>query len=249
MSTSKRDERVPWVRIGREYNEPGEVPREEIWAGIWEEIAAPTQVAGRERLPGSGPVAGPDRDPSPTEQILELDAARRRRTTPVGGSRHLRRLGGLAVAAAAALVLGIGIGRMSVPAPSSTGEPTASPASARSTGLGLAARDHLDRTESLLTMVRADARDGRVDPDVAGWAEDLLAQTRLLLDRPEGVEPEMRELLLDLELILVQVVGVGGADGEEDRTRTEVELTLRSLDQGELLPRIQAALPQTMAGV
>ncbi len=83
---------------------------------------------------------------------------------------------------------------------------------------------------------------------MASWAEDLLAQTRLLLDRPDGVDPEVRDLLLDLELVLVQVVGVAGAEEDDTRTRTEVELTLRSLDEGEVLPRIQAVLPQTMAG-
>lgn len=233
MSTSEHEEQAVWDRIGREYNAPDEPPREEMWARIWERISQD------------------DAD------VLDLDAARKQRVTRVEGrpglrggegTPGLRRIGGWAVAAAAVLVLGIGIGRMSAPGPSQTAGPTASPAARSNTGLGLAARDHLDRTESLLTMVRADARDGRVDPEVAGWAEDLLAQTRLLLDRPDGVDPEVRDLLLDLELVLVQVAGAAGTEADDGRTRTEVELTLRSLDEGELLPRIQAALPRTMAG-
>lgn len=242
MSTSEHDDRSVWDRIGRDYNAPGELPREEMWAGIAERISRD--------------------DPG----ILDLDGARRRRAAGVEGrpgSRRaeegpgrrgaagrpgIRRMGGWAVAAAAVLILGIGIGRMSAPGPSMLDGSSASPAASGSTGLGLAARNHLDRTESLLTMVRADARDGRVDPAMASWAEDLLAQTRLLLDRPDGVDPEVRDLLLDLELVLVQVVGVAGSGQDETRTRTEVELTLRSLDEGEVLPRIQAVLPQTMAG-
>jgi hypothetical protein len=233
MSISKQDERGGWDRFGRDYNVPGEPPREEMWDRI------------SERISGDDP------------EVFDLGAERRRRAARVGGPTELgehahrwapRRIGGWAVAAAAMLILGIGIGRMSAPGPSLVDGPTESPAATGSTGLELAARNHLDRTESLLTMVRADARKGKVDPAVAGWAEDLLAQTRLLLDRPDGVDPELRDLLLDLELVLVQVVGVAGSGDDEARVRTEVELTLRSLDEEELLPRIQAALPQTMAG-
>lgn len=233
MSTSEHDDRGVWDRIGREYNAPGEPPREEMWARISERIS------------------------QDDAEILDLDDARQQRVARVEGqpdrsgtegTPSLRRIGGWAVAAAAVLVLGIGIGRMSAPGPSPMDGPTASPAATGSTGLGLAARDHLDRTESLLTVVLADARDGRVGPEVAGLAGDLLAQTRLLLDRPDGVDPEVRDLLLDLELVLVQVVGVAGTEADDGRSRTEVELTLRSLDEGELLPRIRAALPPTMAG-
>lgn len=242
MSTSEHDDRGRWARVGRDYNAPGEPPREEMWARISERIS------------------------QHDTEILDLDAARPRRAAGVDGRPGrrsgegrpglrgmegrvgLRRMGGWAVAAAAVLVLGIGIGRMSSPGPPTVGGPTASPAASGTTGVGRAARNHLDRSESLLTMVRADARDGRVEPAVASWAENLLARTRLLLDRPDGVDPEVRDLLLDLELVLVQVVGVAGTGQDETRTRMEVELTLRSLDEGGVLPRIQAALPQTMAG-
>jgi len=222
------DERSSWARLGEEYNAPPRTPREAMW----------TEVSARI---GAGGEEGDSRIVDPTSR-------RARRDRPVAPNAPLRRLTGWAVAAAAVLVLGIGIGRMSAPnAPVAQGG-EASQAGAGGAGLGLAAREHLGRTESLLTMVRADARDGRIDPTVAGWAEDLLSQTRLLLDRPQGVDPDVRALLLDLELELVQVVGVAETGQDDPRGRTEVELTLRSLDQGEVLPRIQAALPRTMAG-
>lgn len=224
-----RDDRGLWGRIGVDYNPPSETPREEMWATI------ESRIEGDE-----------------TPRVIDLDAARYARSSAgtqreVSEARSTRPAFGWAVAAAAVLVLGVGIGRMSVSTiPAASGpDVTASPSAG---GNGLAARTHLGRTEALLTMVRADARDGRVDPAVAVWAEDLLAQTRLLLDRPTGVEPGLQDLLLDLELVLVQVVGLAEADDDDPQSRTEVELTLKTLDEGEVLPRIQAQIPLSMAG-
>jgi hypothetical protein len=172
-------------------------------------------------------------------QVVDLDEKRRRR------ARHLVPAS-WAAAAAALVVLGIGIGRMTalpgedpglVAAPSGT------------SALELAAREHLGTTESLLTMVRAEARGGGLDPSTAEWARVLLSQTRLLIDaRPDG-DPALSALLEDLELVLVQIVGLTETGTlDEPRTRTELELALRSLEDGEVLSRIQEALPAGMAG-
>ena len=59
----------------------------------------------------------------------------------------------------------------------------------------------------------------------------------------------MGDLLLDLEFVLIQIVSVARTGSmDEARTRTELELALRSLEEGEVLPRIQAALPSVKAG-
>lgn len=226
---TNRDDPRLWARIAAEYNPPPETPRDEMWDRIAARIAEGDESGGE-------------------AHVVDLSEARERRGADGTHATGPRRWAGWAVAAAALLVLGVGIGRMTAPERPLASEPEATTPRAGSSGLGLAAREHLGRTESLLTMVRADARDGRVDSEVAAWAEDLLAQTRLLLDRPDGVEPELRDLLLDLELVLVQVVGIAETGADDDRARTEVELTLRSLDEGEVLPRIQATLPQTMSG-
>lgn len=113
----------------------------------------------------------------------------------------------------------------------------------------LAAREHFGRTESLLTMVRADARAGRVDPATTAGAAGLLSQTRLLLDAQGDSDLGVTDLLLDVELLLIQIVGVSETGSmDEARARTELELALRSLDEGEVLPRIQAVLPAGMEG-
>jgi len=174
-------------------------------------------------------------------EVLDLTAARRRRELASS------RTAGWAVAAAAVLVLGVGIGRMTAPGGGVTGP--AAITEGESNALTLVEREHFDRTESLLTMVRTDARSGRIDPATAEWASGLLTQTRLLLDVQDGSQPDVGDLLLDLELVLVQIVGVAETGSmDEAQARTELELALRSLEEGEVLSRIQAALPNVRAG-
>jgi hypothetical protein len=173
-------------------------------------------------------------------EVLDLSAARRRRA--FGSSRTA----GWAVAAAAVLVLGVGIGRMTAPTVLSG---PAAITLGESSSLTPVEWEHLDRTESLLTMVRTDARAGRIDPATGAWASGLLSQTRLLLDSRDDGQPDMSDLLLDLELLLIQIVGVAETGSmDEARARTELELALRSLEEGEVLSRIQAALPSVQAG-
>lgn len=215
----RRDEVSDLVdRLRESYNPPPETPREEMWAAV-EAALEGRRSAGARR----------------TAQVVSLDARRFRRGP---GSRWVV---GWAVAAAALLVLGIGIGRVSVRAPA---RPAAVADVPDPTAMRLAAVEHLGQSESLLTLVRADARTGRLDPQVGPWARNLLAQTRLLLDAPEETDPTMRRMLEDLELVLVQIVGVTDT-GTHDaaRTRTELNLALKGLDDRDLMPRIQAMVP------
>ncbi len=168
------------------------------------------------------------------DDVIDLTAVRNAR--PVRTYRSFA----WAAAAAAVLVMGIGIGRMTSSVTSGTTLANASDGMA--TGLQFAAAEHFGRTESLLTMVRADARQGQIDPMTGTWARGLLAQTRLLIDARAGTEPAIDELLEDLELVLAQIVGLA-ENGlmEEERTRMELELALRGVEDRELLPRLQAA--------
>ena len=169
--------------------------------------------------------------------VVSLDEARLRRRP-----RRTVVLG-WAAAAAAVLVVGVGIGRMT--ARVSVPVQQAMAPGAGSGAFRAAAAEHLGQTEDLLTLVRADARSGRLDPVVRPWARELLTETRLLLDAPSGVDVQMRELLEDLELALVQIVGVAEADGVDDgQAGVELDLAVRGLDNRELLPRLQAVLPE-----
>jgi len=229
MSEERWNEMIGRVR--ERYHAPTETPREEMWRAIEAGMRAGGPLA-EASADGGGEVAAGGGD------VVDLAAERARRSP----ARPMM----WAAAAAAVLVLGIGIGRGTAPV-----VVEAPPVAARDAGSGLAmaAREHLGRTESLLTMVRADARTGALDPATSRWARELLAETRLLLDAQTGGDPAMDELLQDLELVLVQIVGVTelGAGGDP-RASTELDLALRGLEEGEVLPRIQAALPASMAG-
>ena len=170
-------------------------------------------------------------------QVVSMEKARRSRM-----ARYRRPLG-WAVAAAAVLVLGLGIGRMTAPGMDRE-VGVAVRVAPDPAVLQAAAMEHLVRTESLLTLVRADARAGRVEPAMGSWARGLLSQTRLLMDAQRDSDPVMKELLEDLELVLVQIVGVANAsEGDQERIRSELNLALEGLEEREVLPRIQAVIP------
>jgi hypothetical protein len=74
-----------------------------------------------------------------------------------------------------------------------------------------AARPVLARAETLLLQV---ATGSESDPESFGArAVGLLGQTRLLLGSPLAEDPELRALLLDLELSLARIVRLGAEPG------------------------------------
>lgn len=171
--------------------------------------------------------------------VVSLDAVRARRTP--------NRSFGWAVAAAAVLVMGIGIGRMTAP-----GVPMGAAGDAEDRGavMAVAAAEHLGQSESFLTLVRADARAGSLDPEMVRWAEGLLGRTRMFMDASDPLEaPTMHELMEDLELVLAQIVTVAEGGGvDSGRTRTELDLALSGMADREVLTRIQAVSGPTLAG-
>jgi hypothetical protein len=219
----------------RRYNDPPETPREDMWHAI----------VARIREEGA-----PSLDDVEVSHAVSLDAVRARRRWPAARGW---------AAAAAVLTVGIALGRATAPAPTgpietadATGPVDDAPAAAvggrpAATALDFAAFQHLGRSESLLAMVRADAREGRIDPAVAPWARNLLMQTRLLLDVRHGVDPTLDGLLAELELVLSQIVGATDAGADEGRMRTELDLTIGGMDEREVLTRIRAAIPTGMS--
>jgi hypothetical protein len=215
------DELMTELRDG--YNSPPETPREEMWAAIQSRLAT-----------GDG---------SEDSKILSMDSARKAKILPS------RRFLQWTAAAAALVLLGLGIGRWT--APRGTPDPIATTANASSpsnrTGidpLQVASLEHLVRTESLLTLARADASAGRIQPEVGQWARRLLTQTRLLMDAQVDEDPVMKTLLQDLELVLVQMVTAASASEDDpSRVQTEMNLALEGLEENEVLSRIRAVVP------
>lgn len=200
-------------RIAREHESEIEVPREEMWRRI--------DATRRDRR-GQGAGHG----------VVEL--ASRRRMPVVSWLRW-------AGALAAMLVLGIAIGRLGPARPAANapmvaaGDGVASPDAAAMLPYRMAAVQHLDRTEALLASLTVDARAGRTE-EVAGWAGDLLTDTRLLLDSPAGDDPDLNKLLVDLELVLAQIT-----DLQAGRADVEVEMIQDGINQRDVLLRLRAA--------
>ena len=157
---------------------------------------------------------------------------------------------------AAALVVGVGIGRLSyvlttrgqtTAAGAATTVTQADPVPAVSTAqpFDAATSRYLGQAAALLVALPAETNDGRPDQRFLARASELLVTTRLLLDSPTASEQGLRNLLEDLELVLVQVVRL---EHERDRgRRTELELIQQALDQRDVLPRLRTAVSEHAA--
>lgn len=245
MSDKNFDELLMELRDS--YNQPPETPREEMWAAIQARLDEDGREKGtvpREAVSQGGVLReaaseGVAPEEAASEGVVSLENARRSRWARIPATVRW------SMAAAALLVLGLGIGRMT--APGTTPRVAEGDFGAMSPDpqiLRTASVEHLGRTESLLTLLRADARSGRVESTVGDWAKQLLSQTRLLMDAQPASDPVMEELLKDLELVLIQIVGVANTPPEDRaRVRSELNLALEGLEEREVLPRIQAVVP------
>jgi len=146
------------------------------------------------------------------------------------------------VGVAAALALGIGIG-MNLDRVDRAMDTAASVADAgqttdvtgRSQVQMLAMLGYLDRAEAFLTMFRADVRSGRTDYQVANPARELLTTTRLLQGSTIARDARVKELLDDLELVLVQI-----AQLRSDVNGQEADLATQAIDDKSVLLRLRA---------
>ncbi|MDX2182999.1 MAG: hypothetical protein SFW08_03335 [Gemmatimonadaceae bacterium] len=172
--------------------------------------------------------------PAPVDAIeaavrARLDARAQERTVLSWTRRPVVRA---TLALAATLVIGIGIGRLSrggrVRAPGVIVAQRDSTV-VESPALALAARQHLGRTEALLTAFRAQTAAGQPAADLEPWARDLLSTTRLLLDSPAARDPRERALLEELELLLAALVQASVARRSADTDLLSEQLTRRNV--------------------
>ena len=159
-------------------------------------------------------------------------------------SRWLRTL----LPLAAMLVIGFGIGRMAPgPSPTSAEGPVeaelpAIPAASASESrpfVGVAT-NYLERVTALLLTLANESGRGQPVEYKASQARDLLATTRLLMDSPDPIEPQLRVLLEDLELVLAQIARLPARPEAPD-----VYLIDQALDQREVIPRLRVYLAET----
>jgi hypothetical protein len=182
--------------------------------------------------------------PVPRDAMWEQIEAARRPVTVIPVHRSRWRPFAWGTAAAALLAVGIGIGRWldhgPTPAPGPTAATGPAVAAAPNTAYRLAALDHFTRAEVLLTRVGATGPEAEAPAAIGPWARDLLQDTRLLLDSPAGSDAQLRGLLSDLELVLVQIV-----QAQAQRQPQEREWIADGVQQQGLLDRLRLVTPNS----
>jgi hypothetical protein len=161
--------------------------------------------------------------------------------------RAVRNWAGMGIAIAAVLAVGVFIGRQSngpgtlqdARGSDSTALILASPriAPQLSTPYRVALNEHFRSAETLLVLF--DASGGDFDPEIPALARDLAASTRLLLDSRAGEDAAVREVLLDLELLLVQIARLVEANGA-----TERQIVREGVERSTVLPRLRQLDPE-----
>jgi hypothetical protein len=151
---------------------------------------------------------------------------------------------------AAALLLGVAIDRVALQKVDGPGAPVAavpappSESNDASRLYRMAATQTLTQAEALLTAFRASPQSPVGTQQLGTWGRQVLGSTRLLIDSPAGNDPQLRALLEDLELVLVQIIQLSGAElGPTDRALIE-----GALEHSDLLPRIRTAVPAGVPG-
>src|SRR5688500_7360850 len=131
--------------------------------------------------------------------------------------------GGAGLALAASLAVGILIGRdLSGPAP--VDEPVArTPRSDLPMAYRVVVGEHFTEAETVLALFAADSS---ADAALGTAARRLATTTRLLISSRAGEEPEVRRMLLELEILLAQIARL--VDERDAAERQVVREGLRS---------------------
>lgn len=187
----------------------------------------------------------PDLDPvppTPREEMWARIERQRSFTKQVRRTTIKRTWVGWGVGLAAALAVGVGLGRITTlgveraetpvaqvtnPAPGNT--------SVNREAYNVTVANHMTSAEALLTTYRTQTA-GTMDPDMKAWARDLLTNTRLLMDSPAADDPEVAELLGDLELIIAQIAQASAPSG------VEREIIRDGMKKTAVLPRLRATV-------
>lgn len=155
----------------------------------------------------------------------------------------------IGLAAAASLVVGVFAGRATATGPVTPAATVATANNAAATAQSVSDPSHrtaeevLGRTAVLLTALRSEARQGTLSPGFNEQATQLLSTTRLLIDSPVSNDPQLKNLLQDLELVLAQVARM-----QPSRGKNEINLITTSLDEHDLVPRIRSAVVDLAGG-
>jgi len=90
---------------------------------------------------------------------------------------------------------------------------------------------HLAGSEAMITAFRTAARRGEMDAQLSTWARELLSTTRMLESSAATQDPTMKRLLEDLDLVIAQIVQyvTHGTNNSEELDLIEQSITTRGV--------------------
>jgi hypothetical protein len=251
-------------RAAREYNRPGEPPRERMWAEIRSRRA-------RQRIVATPPSTWRRRGwyaPAAAAAVLVLgiaigrvyehartDVSRRtahrvdspNAATLARGSDSTTKAESLATLLTSVPESAVAVAPSIHRAPRIETVPTDSARSSRAyapssanMAYRLAVVEHLAGTEAMLSSFRAAAKRGEVDAQITNWARNLLTTTRLLQASAAQEDPTMKRLLDDLELVLVQIAQYTSASPHRAE---ELELIEHSIERRGVIGKLHTTIP------
>jgi hypothetical protein len=90
---------------------------------------------------------------------------------------------------------------------------------------------HLAGSEAMITAFRTSAHRGEMDAELATWSRELLSTTRMLESSAATQDPTMKRLLEDLDLVIAQIVQytTHGTNNSEDLDLIEQSITARGV--------------------
>src|SRR5262245_61519284 len=143
---------------------------------------------------------------------------------------------GLGLALVATLAVGIRIGRGTT-GPAPVDEPVArTPRSGLPMAYRVVVGEHFKEAETVLALFAAESS---ADADLSSAARSLAATTRLLIGSRAGEDPEVRRMLLELEILLVQIERL-----VDERDAAERQAVREGLEETGVLPRLRQMIPQ-----
>ena len=228
------------AEAARDYNAPGDVPRDVMWARIAEarrqrKVAPPA----RNRVwlwTGAGIAAALlittgisiGRRMERSSPLIRGTVASRDTTSRRDSARTAAVPREVAVASRESSVTTSRVAARDTTAPD------------RTLAYQLVVLQHLAGTEAMITSFRASARSGETDAHVSKWARELLGTTRLLEASPAADDPMMKRLLEDLELVIVQIVQYTNRGTNDPE---ELDLIEQSIKKRGVITKLRGTLP------
>ena len=246
MKDDRMDELI--IRAARDYNEPGETPREDLWARIQAERQGGIRSGVRSRggrrwwavagiaaaaVLAVGIVIGRriERSLTPETRTIAKSAPSARpesgtvprpvQTAPTAGRESI----------VAELRTETRKTDESARRLAENDARNSSPTESDNLAYRLVLLRHLAGSEAMITAFRSSARSGEVDAEIANWSRELLSTTRMLEHSPAAQDPTMKRLLDDLDLVIVQIAryATTGKSNPDDLDLIDQSITKRGV--------------------